>query len=213
MIDDLITLGTNEPYRMFTSRSEYRLSIRADNADQRLTLKGINVGCVSEERKQSFMNKMQLISEAMHTAQNVKMTPNQLLKLGFKLSQDGVARSAYDLMSFPAITSDNIAEIFPDLQKFSKETLLHLYISSKYAAYLEKQEADIKLFKDEEDLKIPEDLDYHKISSISIEVRDKLKNHRPATIGQARRISGITPSAITAIILHLKKLELLNYAA
>jgi tRNA uridine 5-carboxymethylaminomethyl modification enzyme len=138
------------------------------------------------------------------------MTPNKLLKLGYKLSQDGVARSAYDLFSFPNITADNIGDIFPELNQFPKEILNHLYISSKYAAYLEKQEADIKLFKDEEHLKIPENLDYDRVASISIEVREKLKTLRPATIGQARRISGVTPSSITAIILHLRKLELLK---
>jgi tRNA uridine 5-carboxymethylaminomethyl modification enzyme len=210
MIDDLITLGTNEPYRMFTSRSEYRLSIRADNADQRLTLKGIEVGCVTEHRKAAFTRKMKHISDALHVAQSLTMTPNKLLKLGYKLSQDGVARSAYDLFSFPNITADNIGDIFTELNQFPKEILNHLYISSKYAAYLEKQEADIKLFKDEEHLKIPESLDYDRVASISIEVREKLKSLRPATIGQARRISGVTPSSITAIILHLRKLELLE---
>jgi tRNA uridine 5-carboxymethylaminomethyl modification enzyme len=213
MIDDLITLGTSEPYRMFTSRSEYRLSIRADNADQRLTERGIKINCVSLDRQKVFYTKKDLINKAFQLSQQVKMTPSQLLKKGFKLSQDGVHRSAYELLSFPEFTSENILGIFPELSVFSPEIMMHLYIASKYSAYLEKQEADIKLFKDEENLIIPEDLDYSKLSSISIEVREKLKIYKPVTIGQARRISGVTPSSITAIILHLKKLELLSNAA
>ncbi len=210
MIDDLITLGTAEPYRMFTSRSEYRLTIRADNADQRLTPKGIAIGCISEERIYQFAQKMIELNEAMDVSKSIKITPSQLLKKGFKISQDGVHRSAYDLLSFPDFDNNNIKDIFPELNIYSDDTLTHIYISSKYSSYLEKQDADIKLFKEEEDLKIPENLDYDTVYSISIEVREKLKKHRPVTIGQARRISGITPSSIMAIILHLKKIELLN---
>ncbi|MFY9589290.1 tRNA uridine-5-carboxymethylaminomethyl(34) synthesis enzyme MnmG [Rickettsia endosymbiont of Halotydeus destructor] len=204
MIDDLITFGTVEPYRMFTSRSEYRLSVRADNADLRLTQLGINIGVISKKREKIFIRKCQDIKEAKNLAASLSITTSQLAKIGILVAQDGTYKSALDLLAIPNFTIDQVIKIFPQLAKINNNIIQLLYIDSKYSSYLIKQQADIQLFKQEESLLIPQSINYSKISSLSIEVCEKLSYFKPATIGAARRISGITPAAVTAIIIYLK---------
>lgn len=204
MIDDLITLGTTEPYRMFTSRSEYRLSLRADNADIRLTQLGINAGIVTEVRKKWFQEKLSKIEKAQSLTNNLSLTTSQLAKQGINISQDGTYKTAFNLLSIPKIGIEKICELFPELLCIKASILEYLATESKYAFYLTRQKADIDLFLGEEKLLIPRDLDYIKIASLSLEVREKLKKHNPITIGAARRIPGVTPAALTAIIIHIK---------
>jgi len=204
MIDDLISNGTSEPYRMFTSRSEYRLSVRADNADLRLTALAIKIGLASLERINSFTLKQNSIDEAITYTQNISLTSSQLAKLGVSISQDGAHKSAFDLIGLPNFGINKTIEIFPELSSINKNILHYLYIQSKYSSYLLRQDADIQLFKDEETALLDEEIDCFKIPSLSIEVREKLNYHKPASIGIARRISGITPAALTAIIIYVK---------
>jgi len=204
MIDDLITLGTAEPYRMFTSRSEYRLSIRADNADLRLTQMAIDIGIASDIRKKHFYEKCNQLQKATSMVKNISLTTSKLTNLGAFISQDGTHKTAFDLLGLPNFGIEKTVEIFPQLASLNKTILHHLYIESKYSSYLIRQSADILLFKEEESLLIDNDINYLKIPSLSTEIREKLCKHRPTTIGAARRISGITPVALTSIIVYIK---------
>lgn len=207
MIDDLITHGTTEPYRMFTSRSEYRITVRADNADLRLTEKGINIGCVSKERQDLFYHKTSQISKARKIVHDLKISSGALAKSGFAVSKDGHYRSAFTLLGLPEYTIEKVLQIFPKLSEINTEILQYLYIESKYSSYLERQISDIKLFKQEELEIIPENIDYNSIDSLSLEVKEKLIKYKPQSIGAAKRIPGITPSALVAILVHLKKYD------
>ncbi|MDP5110340.1 MAG: tRNA uridine-5-carboxymethylaminomethyl(34) synthesis enzyme MnmG [Rickettsiaceae bacterium] len=204
MIDDLITLGTSEPYRMFTSRSEYRLSLRADNADIRLTGKGIEIGVITPDRKERFLKKTEDIAYAQNLLNEKKITTSQLIKFGISVSQDGSTKSAYKLLGLPNLGTSKTAEIFPEILEIKADILNYLQIESKYSAYLNRQSQDIKLFNDEEDNFIPNEINYSLVKSLSLEVQEKLSYHRPRTIGAARRIPGVTPAALTAIIVHIK---------
>ncbi len=204
MIDDLITLGTSEPYRMFTSRSEYRLSLRADNADIRLTNKGIEVGIIGSTRKKKFLEKIENISIAKNLLSEKKITTSKLAKFGISVSQDGSKKSAYKLLGLPNFGINKTAEIFPEILEINSTILNYLQIESKYSAYLKRQNQDIKLFNDEEECKIPSKVNYSSVKSLSLEMQEKLSYHRPKTIGAARRIPGVTPAALTAIIVHIK---------
>ncbi len=204
MIDDLITYGTQEPYRMFTSRSEYRLSVRADNADLRLTPMGIEIGCISDERIEIFWRKKRRIEEARALLKSLSLTTNQIAKFGVSITQNGEYITAYRLLGLPNIGIEKIIKLFPPFELVDRKVLEYFYIESKYDAYLGRQQADIELFKQEEELAIPNDINYTKISSLSLEIREKLSRHKPATIGNARRIQGVTPAALTAIIIYIK---------
>jgi tRNA uridine 5-carboxymethylaminomethyl modification enzyme len=204
MIDDLTTLGTSEPYRMFTSRSEYRLSLRADNADIRLTQKGIDAGVIQNHRKKLFLDKLTNISKAKKLLEEKIISTNELIKLGASVSQDGSKKSAYKLLGLPNFGIDKTLEIFPELSKIKSSILNYLQIESKYSVYLKRQNQDIKLFNDEEGCSIPDAIDYSNVKSLSLEMREKLSYHRPRTIGAARRIPGVTPTALTTIIIHIK---------
>jgi tRNA uridine 5-carboxymethylaminomethyl modification enzyme len=204
MIDDLINLGTAEPYRMFTSRSEYRLSVRADNADLRLTQIAIDLGMASELRKKVFSKKRRNIQSAKTITSTISLTSSRLASIGMSISQDGSHKTAFELLGLPNFGINKTIEIFPELASLDSKILQYLCIESKYFSYLIRQNADIKLFKEEESELIDEDMDYFKIPSLSIEAREKLRYHKPATIGAARRISGVTPAALTAIIIYIK---------
>ncbi|MEQ1704495.1 MAG: tRNA uridine-5-carboxymethylaminomethyl(34) synthesis enzyme MnmG [Rickettsiales bacterium] len=205
MIDDLITHGTSEPYRMFTSRSEYRLSLRADNADLRLTEKGIAIGCVKNERKALFKGKLEGLRASRGTLKNLSITPNQAANFAINLNQDGVRRSAFDLLTYPHVNFSDICRVWPELQSMKKDIVEQIEIEALYDSYLEKQEQDIIIFKREEELLIPESINYDLLSSLSTEVKNKLKFHKPHNIGAASRIQGMTPAAVTALIGFIKK--------
>jgi tRNA uridine 5-carboxymethylaminomethyl modification enzyme len=205
MIDDLVTRGVTEPYRMFTSRAEYRLSLRADNADQRLTPKGIKLGCVGSERTRKFADKMREIEAARTLAHALELTPAQAQAQGLKVNQDGVRRDVLALLAYPSISFDQLAGIWPELNALSRQAREQLEIDAMYSGYLERQALDVEAFKRDEDLRISPDLDYAAVGGLSNEVREKLSNARPVTLGQASRIEGVTPGALTALLAHVKR--------
>jgi tRNA uridine 5-carboxymethylaminomethyl modification enzyme len=207
MIDDLITLGTQEPYRMFTSRAEYRLTLRADNADLRLTALGKKIGCISSVRENVFARKILALETGRTQLESLLITPSELKKHEITIAQDGVKRNAMTLLSFPGITYDTITRIWPELNGIDSAIQEQLAIEACYSSYLVKQNADIISFKNDEHLAIPASIDYDSIKSLSREVCEKLKKHLPLTLGAASRISGITPAAVTALLVHIRTME------
>jgi tRNA uridine 5-carboxymethylaminomethyl modification enzyme len=205
LIDDLVTLGTNEPYRMFTSRAEYRLRLRQDNADQRLTAKGIAIGCVGTRRRERFKAKASALALALQTARSVKATPPQLAKLGIAVNQDGVARTAIDLLALPGVDLARLAQVWPTLANVPAEIATQIEIDAKYAGYLERQDADVAAYRRDEELALPADIDYVAMTALSMEVRVKLAKVRPVTLGQAARISGVTPAALTILLRYVRR--------
>ena len=203
--DDLVTKGTNEPYRMFTSRAEYRLKLRADNADQRLTGLGIKYGIVGSERSKHFQTKMRLLKDYNDMLDKLTISPSKASKYGLKINQDGVSRSAKTLLSYPTITLDQVAEIWPVLREIPQEIIEQVVIDATYSGYLDRQEADIVAFRKDENLLLSVDLDYNVIGGLSIEVKEKLNKAKPATLGSASRISGVTPAALTTLLRHVKR--------
>jgi tRNA uridine 5-carboxymethylaminomethyl modification enzyme len=205
LIDDLVTRGTTEPYRMFTSRAEYRLMLRADNADLRLTEKGSAIGCVGRERAAAFGRRVSTLAHARDLMGRLSATPNELRDAGLTVNLDGVRRTASELVAYPGIDLARLAAIWPELLSFDAATAEQLEIDARYQGYLCRQEADIRAFRRDESLSLPADLDYGTISSLSIEVRSKLTAARPASLGAAARISGVTPAALTALLRHVKR--------
>ena len=205
MIDDLITKGVTEPYRMFTSRAEYRLLLRADNADQRLTKMGAEIGLVGSARASYTSEKIEKFTQAKVTAKALVQSPSVLAKAGIKINQDGVRRSVMDLLAYPDIDMADLAKVWPELSDLDADTVEYLTIDATYAGYLERQARDIEAFRRDEGLRIPEKLDYAAIGGLSNEVRSKLTEARPATLGQASRIEGVTPGALMAVLAHIKK--------
>ncbi len=207
LIDDLVTRGTNEPYRMFTSRAEYRLMLRADNADLRLTGKAQSIGCVCRERSQVFDRRVAALQRGRWLMQNLSATPNQLRRHGLAVNMDGTRRSAGELLAYPGIDLARLSLIWPELREISLATAEQLEVDARYRGYLARQEADIRAFRRDEALSLPADLDYEAIGSLSMEVRSKLTAARPATLGAAARISGVTPAALTALLRYVRRSE------
>lgn len=205
MIDDLITKGVSEPYRMFTSRAEYRLHLRADNADMRLTPLAIDLGFTSNDRADMFHVKQSEFDVTKTLIASLTRTPNALKEAGFTINQDGQARSVQDLMAYPDISMADLLPVFPELQSLSPRAQEFAEIHATYAGYLERQQRDIDAFRRDEGLRLPDTLDYAQIGSLSNEVREKLETARPATLGQAARLEGVTPGALMAVLAHMRK--------
>jgi tRNA uridine 5-carboxymethylaminomethyl modification enzyme len=204
LIDDLVTKGVTEPYRMFTSRAEYRLSLRADNADQRLTPSGERAGCVGPERAVAFANKRQQLEQARAQMLSLNLTPNQAQRHGISIKLDGVRRTATELLSFPNLAFGALAQVWPELGSIAPDVIEQLEIDAQYAGYLDRQEADVVAFRREEGLRIPDDLDYSAVKGLATEAGQKLDSIRPATLGQAARIDGVTPAALTLVLAHIR---------
>jgi tRNA uridine 5-carboxymethylaminomethyl modification enzyme len=204
MIDDLVTKGVSEPYRMFTSRAEYRLSLRSDNADQRLTALGEKAGIVGSVRKKAFADKMELLAVSRETMTARTLTPNEAAKFGLTIRQDGVRRTALDLLALPEVDFTTLTRIWPDLAGMSPEIVEQVEIDAQYAGYMDRQEADVLAFRRDEGRALPASLDYGAVIGLSNEVRQKLERIRPATLGQAARIEGVTSAALTLVLAHVK---------
>ena len=205
MVDDLITKGVAEPYRMFTSRAEYRLTLRADNADLRLSPIAMRIGCVSLERSKKLEEKIKKIEMIKICLSSISLTPNEAKKHGISISMDGVKRNGIDLLRYKNVDYDKLKSIFKELPESEENIISQLKIENHYKGYYAKQDADIKKFKKDEDLKIPSDIDYDKISGLTEEVKNKLRVVKPETFGQALRIDGMTPAAINLLLAHTKR--------
>jgi tRNA uridine 5-carboxymethylaminomethyl modification enzyme len=205
MIDDLVTRGVTEPYRMFTSRAEYRLTLRADNADQRLTDKGIAIGCVGETRRSRHATKMAALRAAHDLARSVSLTPSEAARHGLALNKDGQRRTGFELLSHPHIGVEQLARIWPRFGDIAPPIAGQLEIDAAYDVYLSRQAADIEAYRRDESLELPDGLDYAALPGLSNEAKQKLQSTRPRTIGQAGRIDGITPAALTLLVAHLNR--------
>ena len=205
LIDDLVTRGTNEPYRMFTSRAEYRLVLRADNADQRLTPLGRRLGCISAERERAFEQKRAALEEARALLRQKAMTPSALRARGLMVNADGVPRRAAELLGYPGIDLAALARLWPELAAIPAAIVEQLEIDARYAGYIERQEADIRAFRRDEALRLPRDLDYDAVGSLSAEIRGKLRTAQPETLGAAARVSGVTPAALVALLRYVRR--------
>jgi tRNA uridine 5-carboxymethylaminomethyl modification enzyme len=205
MIDDLTTKGVTEPYRIFTSRAEFRLSLRADNADERLTGKGIALGCVGPRRAANFNEKSERLKNARRLLESCIATPAKLAAAGILINQDGVRRNAFELAAYPRIAIADLARIWPDLSQIAPPVLRRLEADAKYSVYLERQDEDAARFRRGEAIEIPPDLDYDRISGLSNELRDKFRAVRPSSVGQASRIEGMTPAALALVAAHARR--------
>lgn len=205
LIDDLVTRGANEPYRMFTSRAEYRLRLRADNADQRLTDLGIDAGCVGTDRVRAWRSKATALSTAMVVLQSSTATPTEIHAAGFPMNQDGVRRTAFDVLAYPDFPTETLFRLWPQLADIDAAALASLSVDSRYAGYLDRQEADIAAYKREEALELPAVLDYGSVGGLSNEMQEKLRTVAPPTLAAAARIPGVTPAALVALLRHVKR--------
>jgi tRNA uridine 5-carboxymethylaminomethyl modification enzyme len=205
MIDDLVSRGVSEPYRMFTSRAEYRLHLRADNADQRLTPRGVAIGCIGAEREKSFAEKTLALSDGRDLVRRLSATPDALCAQGLPVRRDGVRRSAFDLLRYPGVDLARLAAIWPELGSLAATVAEQIEIEAGYAGYLERQEADIQAFRRDEALRLPRDLDYTGVPGLSKEIQDVLGRARPATLGGAARLSGVTPAALVTLLRYVRR--------
>ena len=205
LIDDLITRGVTEPYRMFTSRAEYRLALRADNADQRLTERGIEAGCVGPDRAAMFHVKHLALSESRKALQTLSLSPAKAREAGWNVNQDGRVRTAWEYLGYKDISLETLAKVWPGLSEIDPAIAAQLEIEALYSGYIERQAGDVEALRRDEALRIPEGIDYSAIGGLSNEVRQKLEAIRPATLGQASRIEGVTPGALTALLGHVKR--------
>jgi tRNA uridine 5-carboxymethylaminomethyl modification enzyme len=205
MIDDLVTRGITEPYRMFTSRAEYRLQLRADNADQRLTDKGIAVGCVGPTRARMHREKLSALKDAREFARSVSLTPKEAERYGLTLNKDGQRRTAFELLSYPQLSIANLAKVWPRFGELAPNIAEQIEIDAKYDVYLSRQAADIAAYRRDESFELPDDFDYGALPGLSNEMKQKLQMHRPRTIGHASRIDGVTPAALTLLVAHVRR--------
>jgi len=205
MVDDLTTRGVSEPYRMFTSRAEYRLRLRADNADERLTRAGEAIGCVSAARGRHFAQRMAAAEEGRALLQSLSLTPPEARAAGLELNQDGRRRTAFELLAYPGMSWERLAAIWPEMLPVEPLIARRLHVDARYSVYLERQAADIAALRKDEEIAIPVGFDYDSISGLSTEVRQKLQLHGPANLAQAARIDGVTPAALMRILSHLRK--------
>ncbi len=212
MIDDLVTKGVAEPYRMFTSRAEYRLSLRSDNADQRLTAKGIEIGLIGAKRKDMYLSKFEHIRQINVKMSESKISPSKADKFGIKIAKDGIFRSSSEVLTQKGVNMSKIREIWPDIPFFSKEIDEQVEINAHYSGYLKRQKADILAFKRDENLIIPDKINYDRLSGLSNEVKAKFKEIKPKTMGQALRIDGITPAAVYILLSHVKRKSIKHIA-
>ncbi len=204
MIDDLTTRGVSEPYRMFTSRAEYRLRLRADNADQRLTPLGIALGCVGTSRARAYAGKAAMLAEASALLASLSLTPREAGRHGIELNQDGRRRSAFDLLALPGINFGKLAGIWPQLASLDLHIAGQVAVDARYASYVRRQDLDVEALRRDEALSIPVEFDYSALSGLSTEARQKLERHRPSTLAQASRVDGVTPAALLLLLAHLK---------
>jgi tRNA uridine 5-carboxymethylaminomethyl modification enzyme len=205
MIDDLVTRGVAEPYRMFTSRAEYRLTLRADNADQRLTRLGLAAGCVGSERAASFAAKSKALGQGEAQLKSLALTPDEAAKRGLVVNRDGRKRSAYELLAYPDIDLATLAGVWPEIGTLDAEIAKQLAVDARYTVYLKRQEIDIAAFRKEESVVIPHDFAFDGVAGLSTELRQKLERDRPESLGQAARLDGMTPAALLLLLAHLKK--------
>ena len=205
MIDDLVTRGVTEPYRMFTSRAEYRLTLRADNADQRLTPKGIALGCVGVERARRFGFKQQALAEALALARTLSVTPNEAQRHGIALNLDGQRRTAFELLSYPTLKMVDLTRIWPQLMGFDTKIAEQVEIEAKYAVYLDRQDLDVASYRRDQAIELPDHIDYSVVTGLSNEARQKLQAARPRTIGHASQIDGITPAAVMLVLAQVRR--------
>jgi tRNA uridine 5-carboxymethylaminomethyl modification enzyme len=205
MVDDLITRGVAEPYRMFTSRAEFRLHLRSDNADQRLTALGIARSLVGVSRQDAFLAKVSALDHGRGLLESLSITPSEARKHGIAVNADGQRRSAFDLLAYPEVTTEDVARVWPPIQGIETAILKQLSIDAQYAVYLERQRADVAAMRRDEGIAIPEWLDYSVIPGLSAELRQKLTQHRPATIAQAQGIEGMTPAAATLLLAIIRR--------
>jgi tRNA uridine 5-carboxymethylaminomethyl modification enzyme len=205
MIDDLVTRGVSEPYRMFTSRAEYRLRLRADNADQRLTPRGLDLGCVGPERREAFASRCRALKEGRRLLEGLSLTPNEAARHGLQLNHDGRRRTALELLAHPEGGLTSLCRIWPKLGRIAPRIAAQLGVDARYATYVARQEADLAVVRREESVRIPPDLDYAAVPSLSTEVRQKLAALRPATLAQAARMEGMTPAALVLLAAHLRR--------
>jgi len=205
MIDDLVTRGVTEPYRMFTSRAEYRLTLRADNADQRLTKKGIAIGCIGARRTRVHEQKSVALKDAREFANAVSLTPKEAEHHGIALNRDGQRRTAFEILSYPNVGVADLAKIWPRFGAFAPKIAEQIEIDAKYDVYLSRQAADVAAYRRDESFALPHDFDYAALPGLSNEVKQKLQTHRPRTIGHASRIDGVTPAALTLLVAHVRR--------
>jgi tRNA uridine 5-carboxymethylaminomethyl modification enzyme len=205
MIDDLVTRGVSEPYRMFTSRAEYRLRLRADNADQRLTPVGIDLGCVGPERSQAFASKTRALEEGRRLLESLTLTPSAAQRHGLDINKDGRRRSAHELLAHPGIDLARLRTIWPEIGNLSAEIAAQLQVDARYASYVERQSIEVAAFRKEESVRIPVGFDYASVAGLSTEVRQKLAALQPATLAQAARMEGMTPAALMLLLAHLRR--------
>jgi tRNA uridine 5-carboxymethylaminomethyl modification enzyme len=204
MVDDLVTRGVTEPYRMFTSRAEYRLRLRADNADQRLTSLGLKVGCIGAARRAVFEAKTSALAAAAELLRGLSLTPTEAGRHGLDVNRDGRRRSAFDLLALPGVDLQRLAGIWPAIGALATPIAEQVSVDARYAAYVERQDLDVAALRRDEALAIPAGFDFAALPGLSTEVRQKLDKHRPGTIAQAARIDGITPAALLLLLAQLK---------